>query len=62
MFGEYIPLAEYIPWLYKITPLTGGLTTGTKAVAQKLGNVRYARRLLRDSNSTFNSSPGAPAA
>jgi apolipoprotein N-acyltransferase len=42
MFGEYIPLAEYIPFLYKITPLTGGLTSGTKAVAQKLGTVRYA--------------------
>jgi apolipoprotein N-acyltransferase len=42
MFGEYIPLAEYIPVLYKITPLTGGLTPGTKAVSQKLGEVRYA--------------------
>ncbi len=42
MFGEYIPLAEYIPWLYTITPLTGGLTSGTTAVAQKLGAVRYA--------------------
>ncbi|MCC7086005.1 MAG: apolipoprotein N-acyltransferase [Pirellulales bacterium] len=42
MFGEYIPLAEYIPFLYKITPLTGGLTSGTKAVFQQLGGVRYA--------------------
>jgi apolipoprotein N-acyltransferase len=42
MFGEYIPLAEYFPILYRITPLTGGLTTGTKAVAQKLGPFRYA--------------------
>ncbi|HZZ28654.1 MAG TPA: apolipoprotein N-acyltransferase [Pirellulales bacterium] len=42
MFGEYIPLAEYLPFLYKITPLTGGLTSGTKAVSQKLGDFRYA--------------------
>jgi apolipoprotein N-acyltransferase len=42
MFGEYIPLAEYIPFLYQITPLTGGLTSGTKAVSQKLGTVRYS--------------------
>src|SRR5262245_50643612 len=42
MFGEYIPLAEYFPILYRITPLTGGLTTGTKALAQRLGSFRYA--------------------
>jgi apolipoprotein N-acyltransferase len=42
MFGEYIPLAEYFPILYRLTPLTGGLTVGTKAVAQKLGPFRYA--------------------
>jgi apolipoprotein N-acyltransferase len=42
MFGEYIPLAEYIPFLYRITPLTGGLTVGGKAVCQELNGVRYA--------------------
>jgi apolipoprotein N-acyltransferase len=42
MFGEYIPLADWFPFLYRITPLTGGLTTGTKAVSQKLGDFRYA--------------------
>jgi apolipoprotein N-acyltransferase len=42
MFGEYIPLAEYIPFLYKITPLTGGLTVGTAAVCQELNGIRYA--------------------
>ncbi|MEX2176921.1 MAG: apolipoprotein N-acyltransferase [Pirellulaceae bacterium] len=29
MFGEYIPLAEAFPWLYRLTPMTGGLTVGT---------------------------------
>jgi apolipoprotein N-acyltransferase len=42
MFGEYIPLADWFPFLYRVTPLTGGLTTGTKLVSQKLGDFRYA--------------------
>jgi apolipoprotein N-acyltransferase len=42
MFGEYIPLADWFPFLYRMTPLTGGLTSGTKALSQKLGDVRYA--------------------
>jgi apolipoprotein N-acyltransferase len=28
MFGEYIPFGEAIPLLYKITPMTGGLSIG----------------------------------
>lgn len=36
MFGEYIPLAGTIPWLYKITPLTGGIESGTSAVAAQI--------------------------
>jgi len=28
MFGEYIPFAAALPWLYKITPLTAGLSVG----------------------------------
>ena len=42
MFGEYIPFAEYLPFLYRITPLTGGLTSGTHGVAEKLGPYRFA--------------------
>jgi apolipoprotein N-acyltransferase len=42
MFGEYIPFADWLPFLYRVTPLTGGLTSGTKGVSQKLGDVRYA--------------------
>ena len=32
MFGEYLPLADRIPLLYKITPLRAGLTAGTRPV------------------------------
>jgi apolipoprotein N-acyltransferase len=28
IFGEYIPLAEYFPWLYDVTPLAGGIAAG----------------------------------
>jgi apolipoprotein N-acyltransferase len=28
MFGEYIPFADVLPWLYKLTPMAGGLSTG----------------------------------
>lgn len=28
MFGEYVPLATYWPWLYRLTPLEAGLTRG----------------------------------
>jgi apolipoprotein N-acyltransferase len=32
MFGEYIPFAHYLTWLYKLTPLTLGTTPGTQPV------------------------------
>jgi len=36
-FGEFIPLAEYFPWLYRLTPLSGGLSRGTRAEAFRVG-------------------------
>jgi len=33
MFGEYIPLGDLFPWLYRLTPLSRGLTAGRQAVA-----------------------------
>ena len=30
MFGEYTPFAEYFPWLYRLTPLTGTLAPGER--------------------------------
>jgi apolipoprotein N-acyltransferase len=37
MFGEYIPFADWIPYLYKITPLTGGIIAGREPAALRLG-------------------------
>lgn len=28
MFGEYIPLGEVLPWIYGLTPMSGGLSRG----------------------------------
>ncbi len=36
MFGEYIPLAKQIPWLYQITPLAGGIDSGDHATALRI--------------------------
>jgi apolipoprotein N-acyltransferase len=36
MFGEYIPLADWFPILYRLTPLTGGIVAGTQPTAVKL--------------------------
>lgn len=33
MFGEYIPFAKWIPFLYRLTPLTGGIEPGEKPAA-----------------------------
>jgi apolipoprotein N-acyltransferase len=42
MFGEYVPLADRFPWLYRLTPLAGGLTAGTAPVAVTIAGHRVA--------------------
>jgi len=42
LFGEYIPLAERFPWLYRLTPLPVGLTAGTEPVAATIAGHRVA--------------------
>jgi apolipoprotein N-acyltransferase len=41
-FGEYVPLADRFPALYRLTPLPGGLDAGEQASCVQLGNFRYA--------------------
>lgn len=36
VFGEYIPFADWFPFLYGLTPLTGGIVAGTQPTAVKL--------------------------
>lgn len=39
MFGEYIPFADWFPFLYSITPLTGGIVAGEAPAALRLDDV-----------------------
>jgi len=42
MFGEYVPLADRFPILYRLSPLPGGLTAGTTPVAVDIAGFRVA--------------------
>ncbi|MFM7207942.1 MAG: apolipoprotein N-acyltransferase [Planctomycetaceae bacterium] len=42
MFGEYVPLADVFPILYRVTPLPAGLSAGREAVAVEVAGYRVA--------------------
>ncbi len=42
MFGEYVPLADRFPILYRLTPLPAGLTAGTRPVAVEVAGFTLA--------------------
>lgn len=41
-FGEYVFLADVFPWLYRLTPLEGGLNRGPGPSAVEVAGTRYA--------------------
>jgi len=41
IFGEYVPLGEVFPWLYKLTPMHVGLTAGERAEAFEIAGLRW---------------------
>jgi|GEM_PF-42289 len=47
IFGEYIPLAHWLPFLKYLTPITGGWTPGDKPVTFEI--TRWGERLSRRS-------------
>ena len=49
MFGEYVPLAQWFPGLYRLTPLGGGLTSGHAPVVLEVEGVRYAPNICFES-------------
>ena len=50
LFGEYIPFAESLPWLYRLTPLTGGIKSGSlEQLPIKLNHVRLATNICFES-------------
>jgi apolipoprotein N-acyltransferase len=42
MFGEYIPFGEWLPWLYKITPMSGGLSIGDGPKVFDVGGLKMS--------------------
>ncbi len=42
MFGEYVPLGDWIPELYALTPLMGGLTPGEAATIYEVDDCSFA--------------------
>jgi apolipoprotein N-acyltransferase len=42
LFGEYVPLADRFPWLYRLTPLPAGLTAGTDPLAVDVAGFEVA--------------------
>ena len=42
LLGEYIPLGEFAPWLYRYSPLGGGLTAGRRAESFEVAGVRFS--------------------
>jgi len=49
MFGEYVPFATYFPWLYRLTPLHGGLTSGDRPQSFAAGVTNYAPNICYES-------------
>lgn len=49
MFGEYVPLADYLPWLQALTPLPTSARPGEKPVAFTLGKARIAPNICYES-------------
>jgi apolipoprotein N-acyltransferase len=42
MFGEYIPFADWLPWLYRITPIPSGLSRGTGPSVFSAGGLKVS--------------------
>jgi apolipoprotein N-acyltransferase len=49
MFGEYIPFAEYISWLNKITPIETGLSSGDGPKTFDVAGLKFAPSICFES-------------
>ncbi|GIW92254.1 MAG: apolipoprotein N-acyltransferase [Pirellulaceae bacterium] len=49
IFGEYLPFGRWFPWLYRITPLSNGVTPGKEPVAMTVGEARLAPNICFES-------------
>ncbi len=49
MFGEYVPLGELVPWIYRLTPLSSGLSKGKQPESFEIGEIRLAPNICFES-------------
>jgi apolipoprotein N-acyltransferase len=49
MFGEYIPLGDWFPFVYQWSVIPGGLAAGTEARAFEIGGIRFAPSICFES-------------
>lgn len=49
MFGEYVPFADRFPWLYRLTPLGGGIGVGERLPAFDLNNTKISANICFES-------------
>ncbi len=49
LFGEYIPLGDVFPWLYKVTPMPDGLTPGQQPASFEVGGTKVAPSICFES-------------
>ncbi len=49
MFGEYIPFARWFPWIYRMSPMSGGLTPGQGPVVVEVAGFRLLPNICFES-------------
>ena len=60
IFGEYVPLADWLPFLKYLTPVTGGWTPGEKPIPFEMELERPTLVRLNETNKTADLRIGAP--
>jgi apolipoprotein N-acyltransferase len=60
IFGEYVPLANWLPFLKWFTPITGGWTSGDKPVTFKLEKSTSNRQEIEIVSASAGPATGAP--
>ncbi|HEX5104108.1 MAG TPA: apolipoprotein N-acyltransferase, partial [Pirellulaceae bacterium] len=49
MFGEYIPFGDVLPWIYRLTPMPGGMSVGEGPEAFEIAGLRMSPSICFES-------------
>lgn len=47
--GEYLPLGDWLPWLYQLTPIPIGTSAGVRAEVFEVGEIKFAPNICFES-------------